>query len=308
MKSEKEFEKFFKSLRKTAFRKPYELVYEAFLGLGLDKKSQDEFRNNASEYVVALRDKCWADFQAEENAFKKQVYRSLITEDYRKLDGVEAIEKFIDDHSSKFYTLSLSNTQSRRSRAGAEFEAIIEFVLLGAGCRMDSQGSLSSGLFARNELGKAVDLVVPNVVAYSKRKSKVALVSCKTTLRERWQEVVEEKGRTGAAEVYLVTLDEGISRETIDNLVANNIYIVTLKSLVNTRYLASESVLSLEEFLGELTDKIAYWDPSRFDSDELDLQISRLLEQRDAHMNAGRPFMVEKYESFIKDLQDPSGD
>lgn len=80
--------------------------------------------------------------------------------------------------------------------------------MLGADCRMDSQGMLSSGLFQKNDLGKSVDLVAPGVIEYSKRKSKAALVSCKTTLRERWQEVVEEKGRTGAAEVYLVTVDD----------------------------------------------------------------------------------------------------
>lgn len=86
------------------------------------------------------------------------------------------------------------------------------------------------------------------------------------------------KGRTGAAEVYLVTLDDQISSDTIGNLVANNIYVVTLKALVDSKCKSSEGVLSLEEMLGELRDKIAFWEPKSFDEGELEEQISRLLE------------------------------
>ena len=41
------------------------------------------------------------------------------------------------------------------------------------------------------------------------------LISAKTTLRERWQEIPEEMGRTGAREMFLVTLDDTISKEVI---------------------------------------------------------------------------------------------
>lgn len=62
------------------------------------------------------------------------------------------------------------------------------------------------------------------------------LISAKTTLRERWQEVPEEMGRTGAREMFLVTLNDTISKEVIENLNDNNIQIVVTQTIKEERY------------------------------------------------------------------------
>jgi hypothetical protein len=53
------------------------------------------------------------------------------------------------------------------------------------------------------------------------------LISAKTTLRERWQEVPEEVNRTGIREMYLATLDDSFSEETINILYEANVVVVT---------------------------------------------------------------------------------
>ncbi|MRB24902.1 restriction endonuclease, partial [Bacillus thuringiensis] len=64
------------------------------------------------------------------------------------------------------------------------------------------------------------------VIEYSLEKRKCSLISMKTTLRERWQEVPEEMKRTGAQEMFLLTLDDGITKNTIESLASHNITLV----------------------------------------------------------------------------------
>lgn len=127
----------------------------------------------------------------------------------------EGIEKFTSKHTDEIYALQLSNTQSRRSRAGKEFESIIELVLMGANIEFVTQGSIGSGVFESSELAKLVDCVVPGAAEYNLNKRNTSLISTKTSLRERWQEVGDEMSRTKAKEMYLVTLDESISEKTL---------------------------------------------------------------------------------------------
>ena len=127
------------------------------------------------------------------------------------------------------YALTLSNTQSRRSRAGKEFESIIELILIGAGIPLDSQGNIGKQEFVNKGLGKLVDLVSLGVLEYIVNKRNTVLISAKTTLRERWQEVPEEMGRTGAREMFLATLDTSISSDVLNTLYEANIQVTTTK-------------------------------------------------------------------------------
>ena len=134
--------------------------------------------------------------------------KELVDDEYIKtLTPIEAITWFVEEFPEHIYALTLSNTQSRRSRAGKEFESTIELILIGAGIPLDSQGNIGKQEFVNKGLGKLVDLVSPGVLEYIVNKRNTVLISAKTTLRERWQEVPEEMGRTGAREMFLATLD-----------------------------------------------------------------------------------------------------
>ena len=61
------------------------------------------------------------------------------------------------------------------------------------------------------------------------------MISAKTTLRERWQEVPEEMGRTGAREMFLATLDTTISSDVLNTLYEANIQVTTTKKIKETQ-------------------------------------------------------------------------
>ena len=94
-------------------------------------------------------------------------------------------------------------------------------------------------------MGKLVDLVIPGVVEYARNKNESILISAKTTLRERWQEVPEEMSRTGSSKMYLVTLDESVSDNVLDILYESNIIIVTTAEIKEKAYPDSMHVISI---------------------------------------------------------------
>ena len=77
------------------------------------------------------------------------------------------------------YALTLSNTRSRRSREGKEFESIIELILIGAGIPLDTQGNIGKQEFVNKSLRKLVDLVSPGVLEYIVDKRNTVLISAK---------------------------------------------------------------------------------------------------------------------------------
>lgn len=129
------------------------------------------------------------------------------------------------------------------------------------------------------EIGKkkAVDLVVPSTFHVRAEPTKTALISAKTTLRERWQEVIEEAQRIQCSKMYLATLDAKISTKTLSMLQNSNIYLVTTANIKaafcsynDLRPDKVTQMLSFEEMLGEikgLTQSYNYksWDDVSWD-------------------------------------------
>lgn len=295
-----EFQKYYRKKRLEVFIKPYELAYKSFIDLNYHRKSKSSFLKNPSDIVINLREKSWENFLIFEKKFSALMYKHLADlDDYTGLDNKQAIYKFIDTHAQHFYDLSLSNTQSRRSRAGTEFEAIVELIIMGAGISIDSQGSLASGIFEEHDLGKAVDLVSPGVAEYKIQKRQVALISCKTTLRERWSEVIEEKSRTGASEVFLATLDEKISINTMKTLQNNNVFPVTTKNNKEKNYKDNTIVLTFEELLEELEQKNNYWSKDKYKNDNLTEKLNYIKQQKEYHKEK-HPFVNDYYEYITK--------
>lgn len=298
------FEKHFKKERIDKIKKPYDLVYDTFIQLGYDKKDKDYFIGNASNVILQLRKSCWENYLEEEKNFSEKMYGFLIKEkNYSEYDSETAVKTFIRDNTDNIYKLLLSNTQSRRSRAGGEFEAIIELLLMGVGVKLDSQGSISSGIFDKYDLGKSVDLVVPGVLEYSKQKRKVSLISCKTTLRERWTEVIEEKDRTGASEVFLACLDNKISSNTLEQLNINNITPVVPSGLKENKYKDEESVITYEEMLSEIIEISDYWKVSRYTSSDLEKRKELLNKQIEYHKQKGHIYVVNFYKSLMENYK-----
>ena len=245
------YNEYIKQERNSHFASPFEVVYNTFLQLELNHKSPDYFENNASSIVEELRKHCWSNFRNIETNFTKRMLNYLFSTDdtAKNMTGTEAVEYFIETYPDHIYSLTLSNTQSRRVRAGKEFEAIIEMILIGANIPIDSQGSIGKKIFTDKNLGKLVDLISPGVTEYFLDKNNTILISAKTSLRERWQEVPEEISRTGASQMYLATLDENISFSDLNKMYESNVILVTTKSIKEASYKTIMNVITFERLI-----------------------------------------------------------
>lgn len=294
----KDFKDFVKNERTKAMFTPFELVYKNFVDLGFDQYDSDYFLQNASYVVESLREKNWRDYTALENIFSQHIYESLIDENKIKdLTKTESIKWFTTEFTEHIYSLSLSNTQSRRSRAGNEFEAIIELILMGAGITFDTQGAIGSGIFESSHLAKLVDCVVPGASEYKLNKRNTSLISAKTTLRERWQEVGDEMSRTMAREMYLATLDQTVSHNTTKLIGENNIILVTTRENKEKIYKVSSNVLSFEDMLEELKTELLTWKNSTYPKEELEKKEEIFKKQIKKYRDM--PFVVKYYEKQI---------
>ena len=292
MKSE-EFKSYLKSERAKNFISPFNLVYQAFCHLGYDKQPAQFFKNNASEIVIALRAKCWEEFVPKEAEFTSRVLCSLIDDkNVNAQKSKEAIIDFVYKYSSHLYELFLSNTQSRRSRAGKEFEAIIELLIAGAQIPVDTQGVVGKKNFEEKNLGKLVDFVSPGVIEYASNKQDSVLISAKTTLRERWQEVPEEITRTCIPQMYLATLDDSISDQTLQILYDANVIVVTTKSNKLINYSKNNRVKTFEELIQIMEDKAKLWSSYEYSDEENMFKSNLLLAQMDKYKNIS---FVENY-------------
>lgn len=282
-----QFKERIKSERDIFFKNSFERAYQAFLELGYGEKDEDFFKNHASNIVETMRTQCWNDFLAEENNFTSHMLEYLIDfENYDSLSPTMAIQQYVNTFPEHIYQLCLSNTQSRRSRAGKEFEHIIELILISAGVSLDSQGNIGKDCFMEKGLGKLVDAVSPGVIEFEINKRDAVLISAKTSLRERWQEVPEEMGRTGAREMFLATLDDKVSVNVLNTLYEANIQLTTTKSNKEQNYPNNNRVLTFEDLINicaENSDKWTNYSYTRAQSVQATNIINTQIEKHEDH-------------------------
>ncbi|MCP1659836.1 type II restriction endonuclease [Neisseria perflava] len=174
---------------------------------------------------------------------------------------IEVFGSYAGAISPYIYQLCLSNTQSRRSRAGKVFEGIIYFLYEHYGYPFNSQAQVGRKTFADLGLGKIVDSVLPSMAAFNERRDKTIIGSMKTTLRERWQEVVEEVSRSNIPSIYLLTVDNDISESKAVQMGNHNIVLVVLDSVKQQPHLKNKrSIINFENyFLDEIPNVMKYW-------------------------------------------------
>lgn len=282
--SNDEYKEIVKNNRKDYFATPFELAYENFVKLGYQTKDESFFIDNASEVMDALRRACWDSFIPIEKQFTTEMLCKLVDDkEVSNMEPKDAIIWFAEQYPDHIYNLSLSNTQSRRSRAGKEFEAIIELILIGAGVPLDSQGNVGKTYFTKRGLGKMVDIVSPGAVEYMADKNDVILISAKTTLRERWQEVPEEISRTGAREMYLITLDDKVSKDVLDTLYDSNVRLTTTKGIKEKHYADNVRVLDLETLISNCLHHAAKWEHYKYTDEQLKQKEALITKQMNKH-------------------------
>lgn len=277
---QKELDKLIKKYRKEHIRNSQEIVDKVFK----ENKSfiKQVQKGNVSKSIADLREIVWKEYLEDEVHFNvllmqdlhkildtpKEILDAILKKDFSNLkdkDLKEEIIKICGEYAGRvypyIYKISLSNTNSRRSRAGKTFEAIIYKIYECLDYSFDSQGKVGRKTFTELGLGKKVDSILPSISAYEKRRNKTIIGTMKTSLRERWQEVAEEIERTKIPEIHLLTADEEISKSKAQEMNNHNIIVVAYDWIANSDTLKPmKNIISFEEYLfEEIPSILKFW-------------------------------------------------
>ncbi|WP_346838419.1 type II restriction endonuclease [Microbulbifer sp. SAOS-129_SWC] len=190
-------------------------------------KSKEDIKENFSQYVTALQNRIYEKYLEHEQASAQSVIDQQIQEK-------QAI--YFPDLNK----LTMSLSQSRKSRAGKAFEGIFQELFSRLGYSYSDQVDID---------GAKPDFVMPSEEYFREKPLESIIFTAKRTLRERWRQVVTEANK--GYSFFLATFDEKISSNQIEQAAKHKIYVVVPKPLKNDipHYKSSYNVLSFEEFL-----------------------------------------------------------
>lgn len=165
-----------------------------------------------------------------ENASSEAALRS-VSESFRDLD--------------RFF---LSISQGRKPRAGSVFEAVIRTLF----------SQLSYPFTAQAVINGQPDFVLPSETYFRENPMDSIIFTVKRTLRERWRQIISE-GTRGLA-FFLATIDNGIAKRDLPEMLASRIWLVVPAQLKADKYAGEKNVLTFEEFFSRHLDPaMARW-------------------------------------------------
>jgi hypothetical protein len=138
----------------------------------------------------------------------------------------------------EFIATAKTITNRRKSRAGRSLENHVSHLLMQAGIPHDLRPSIA---------GKP-DVVIPSRKAYDDRlfdDSRLFLIACKTTFKDRWPQVLKEGRRV--AQKHLLTLQKGMALSQLQEFDEANVNVV-VPDRYRKGYPRSPRVLSVSEF------------------------------------------------------------
>lgn len=144
-------------------------------------------------------------------------------------------------------SIFLSASQQRKSRAGKSFETHLAAMLKAGGVRFQAQAILGQ---------RRPDFVLPDQATVAldtqRRYEDAAILSAKTTLRERWKQITHERFNCA---IFLATVDDRVSKEALADLQKAEITLVVPESLKmktnESLYYHDTNVISFRDFFDE---------------------------------------------------------
>jgi EcoRII C terminal/Restriction endonuclease EcoRII, N-terminal len=174
--------------------------------------------------------------EAEYTLFKK-VERLLVWDD------ISRMPTSVDDYVERANVI----VNRRKSRAGRSLENHLGMILRERGIPYD----------ARPDIEGVPDVMIPGKAEYDDPAypvEKLFVVPVKTTLKDRWGQVLKEAPRVGRK--YLFTVQPGISAALLDRMHAAGITLVVPKD-IQAEYPASQmEILSIEEFIALVRERL----------------------------------------------------
>ncbi len=214
------------------------IVEEAFERLQLvpGRLSPDEVLCNFNELLRSVWDEALRVLEEhEERSYAKGIPSLLATEVPGTVSDAEQVARRKGFAAGVLHLLAswypllrecfLSVAQSRKSRGGKDFELQIERLL-----------ELAQVPYEKQAGPLRTDLILPDNVTFKRDRTVCAVVSIKRTLRERWQQVVDELYELRAPNVFLLTADQNISKSKVARIADNNIHLVVWDEVKQARH------------------------------------------------------------------------
>lgn len=144
----------------------------------------------------------------------------------RKLDQLarDGAVSFVDATS-----LVLSQLQSRRTRRGQSLQLHFASLLRDHGIPYGSQ--------CKTEGGETPDFIIPGCVQYDDEQfpgTRLRMVACKSTLKERWGQVLKEAVRV--PEKYVLTVDAGLTDQVVHRMVEHKLHVFLPEAILTETY------------------------------------------------------------------------
>lgn len=187
---------------------------------------------NFSDAVEVLFGYAYAVFKEyEKRAVDGAIYAVLDRTDQETFTREEVVS-MLEEIKDVLIRTEMNMKQSRASRAGKTFEVIVQSFLgdLGIPSENVTRENKKAGL-------RRIDLVVPDTETAIKSPDKAHFLALKTSLRERWAQVVEQQ-RPGQR-TYLLTLlqKETISNETATKITDSGIFLYVPDRVKDDRFM-----------------------------------------------------------------------
>lgn len=156
--------------------------------------------------------------------------------------GYESMDDFIRHAQSVL--------QRRRSRAGGALELNVRRILL----EEEFKEGLNFDYKPESEPNREPDFLFPSEEAYhdpSFPQERLRMLGVKTTLRDRWRQVIQEANRIPRK--HVLTLQQGVSENQFREIQESEVQLVVPASL-HTNYPQSirPYLQTLESFIGDL--------------------------------------------------------
>ena len=153
-----------------------------------------------------------------------------------------AVTRLLGNWRETLRGIFLSISQSRKQRGGKDFEYQIQ--------RLLELAQIPHEVQPRRE---RADFILPSSDLLQRDRPKAVLLSAKRTLRERWQEVVDELQRVGCPNTYLATTDESFTQNVVGEIGKRNIYLVVWDEVKQRKFAGVAAVVGYSKFIADLT-------------------------------------------------------
>lgn len=210
-----------------------------------------QHQTESSIDVLEKPDEALVTLQQEEELFFLVLELMLVREDFKREFAPEKsldFEKMTQSQLHSVLELAKSALNRRKSRAGSAFENHIAYILSAQGITFTAQGCID---------GKhRPDFIFPGVDLYCDPDfpaSFLRLLAAKTTVKERWRQVLKEGDRIPVK--HLITLERSISESSIEEMNSSDIRLIVPEPYRQTYPEAQQrKIMPFADFLEEVLE------------------------------------------------------